>query len=218
MTMNNSVVFNNLTLLFFFIMKALLFINSNDDINIDNMNIDDMNIDDMDGLFCPFCHESNKYLNIYDEPYENNIQSGDYVHPYPMGWLNCCDGRIILNTNTLKYFGTFKDINKKYIVDNKFKDCYFFEIELLYVYKILNDDYCKIYKLYDKLENIKDYYNLSKDDIKIFDNALKVNSFDAMKPNKEYPRYFDTSHDGIGIHLLCIDNKENYILQTYWGD
>ena len=53
---------------------------------------------------------------------------------------------------------------------------------------------------------------------KIFKYGIQVDSYNLENPKVKYDNNFDTSHDGILIHLLCLDKYNNSIYQCFWGD
>ena len=202
-------------------MKTLVFIHK-DKITNNKLKLQDFNFknSDFNGILCPFCKKENNKLNPSNEDYENNLQYTDYVI-HPMGWLeNCCGGRIVLDERSLKYIGKFNsDIKNNYLLSDNFKDCFFYEIELLYIKKIINHQIQNEYNIDDEEDfNFDNFYKLNVNEKKIFKYGIQVDSYNLENPKVKYDNNFDTSHDGILIHLLCLDKYNNSIYQCFWGD
>ncbi len=71
--------------------------------------------------------------------------------------------------------------------------------------------------MYDPIKSIDQVpeFKLERFD---FTTYLEVNSCDAFAPKIPYPKYFDLSHDGVLIDLLCVNCKGEEFVAQYWGD
>ena len=123
------------------------------------------------------------------------------------------------------------------------KDFNFYNIDLLFIKKVINNDlidYCSNYditqdQIYELIQNnyskeIIDKYNIYKKKYNNYhDNNiselfkkphlwLECNSYNTENPEKEYPKNFHLDHDGVYVYTECIDSKGNIIYSKYCGD
>ena len=188
-----------------------------------------------DSIICPWC-KCCDWESFY---------ISDYVEK-PMIWCNNCPAYAVLDLDlefskkdvipVEKVPFEFNFMNYSCYSDD-IKDYDIYEIDLLWIDKVVSQG----------LDNYKPTHELTQDEIRKFiessydkdlaqelsleiyesDEAEKdvaeklgINclSYNIKEPRFPYPDKFDMRHDGIHMHLQCIDKNGKVITVCYWGD